>query len=609
MQHQSTPKLPSLCVWLALCVALTCTALAQPKGGSETSKGSSTPAEVTEPSASSDEQSRAVRQADFEFDDAISVRVKSVQVYVRDKKGNPIKGLKAEDFVLLENGRPMSLTNFYEFEAGRRTDEADVPEMTQLERIQANPDEDPRFFSSVPEDRRLYLTIYVDHQNIRPQNRNRVFRDVRAFLRKHIGREDRVQLVTYARSVKVVREWTADASLISQGLFEEERHTGGRTSVDSDRRDIFEAIQDARSLSVLSSRARLFAEEQYNDAQFTLDGLRSVIDNVAGIPGRKALLYVSDGLPMMAGQEVFEAVLERADAGDLNGTGDTSGLRMQSFEYDISARLRSVTAAANANGVTFYTLDAAGLLGRSLRGADMRSTDLSSSIESTWSNNMQGPLMFLASDTGGEFAVNTNNFALALEKMNTDFRDYYSLGYAPPHPGTGREYRIKVQVKGKRGKGIGVIRYANSYRDKSPDKEMQEATLAGLQYGVENNKLGIRLKESQRIARSDGTFMVHIDVQIPLGKIAIIPRTEDVHIAKLQLWVQARDGEGDLSEPQREELPLTIPNADVETIGEKQYSYTMRLIMGAGDQWVSIGVRDALGGDTSVVTQTLKLGS
>lgn len=237
----------------------------------------------------------------------------------------------------------------------------------------------------------------------------------------------------------------------------------------------------------------------------------------------------------------------------------------------------------------------------------MRSTDLSSSIESTWTSNMQDSLMFLAADTGGDFAVNTNNFARALDRMNGDFRDYYSLGYSPPHPGTGREYRIKVEVKGKRAKGIGEIRYANSYRDKSPDKQMEEATLAGLQYGVGANKLGIRLQESERIRRSDGTFVVHVDVLIPLGKLAVLPRNEDTHVAKLEFWVQARDGDGDLSDPARSDLPLTIPAADVPTLDGKYFSYTLPLQMASGDQWISIGVRDAYGGDTSVVTQTFKL--
>lgn len=221
---------------------------------------------------------------------------------------------------------------------------------------------------------------------------------------------------------------------------------------------------------------------------------------------------------------------------------------------------------------------------------------------------MQAPLMFLADETGGQFAVNTNNFDRVFDRMDTDFRYYYSLGYSPPHPGSGREYSVKVDVPGPTGKGL-KIAYAGSYRDKSPEKEMEEAALAALQYGIQSNDLKIELRERERIRRSDGTFVVHVDVLIPLGKVTLLPRGEDVFVTQLQIVVQARDQEGALSDPVRQPLSLTIPKADMATIDGKYYAYTLPLQMAPGDQWLSVGVRDQLGGMTSVVTQVFRLSS
>ena len=546
----------------------------------------------------------------MDFGEIIDVRVKDVIVYVRDKDGNPVTGLTKDDFVLFEDGKPMPITNFYEAVNGERTDRADEPEMTQLERIRSNPELDPRDTSTVPEDERLYLTVYIDHQNIRPQNRNRVFRDLRVFLRESLNREDRVQLLSYTRSLNVVREWTADPALIARALFDEAERTGGRTMVDSDRRDLINDIDEGRNSTILESRARLFAEEQYNDLRFTIDALRETVDNLAGVPGRKALLYVSDGLPMRAGEEMFTALLERGERGGFeSGSSDLTNLRMQSFEYDASSLFRILSSAANANGVTFYTLDAAGLLGRSMRGADMRGSGFSGSLESTWANNMQSPLMFMADDTGGQFAVNTNNFDRVFEKMTTDFRNYYSLGYQPPHPGNGREYRIKVEIPDKRAKGVAEIRHAGSYRDKSPEQEMQEATLAGLQYNLQNNTLGLSLRETERIRSTDGNFVVHVDLLIPLGNVTILPRSEELHVAQLQVWVQARDDDGGLSPTAQQEFAIPVPTADMPTIKDKFYAYSLPLQMAPGDQRLSIGVRDRLGGETSVVTKVFRLSS
>jgi hypothetical protein len=46
--------------------------------------------------------------------ETVDVRVINVDVVVTDRKGNPITGLTKDDFIVLENGRPQNITNFYE---------------------------------------------------------------------------------------------------------------------------------------------------------------------------------------------------------------------------------------------------------------------------------------------------------------------------------------------------------------------------------------------------------------------------------------------------------------------------------------------------------------
>src|SRR4051812_46245170 len=48
---------------------------------------------------------------------SVDVRLINIDVVVTDKKGNPITGLTKDDFVLLENGTPKPITNFYEVQA------------------------------------------------------------------------------------------------------------------------------------------------------------------------------------------------------------------------------------------------------------------------------------------------------------------------------------------------------------------------------------------------------------------------------------------------------------------------------------------------------------
>jgi VWFA-related protein len=538
---------------------------------------------------------------DLAFIDVIDVKVVNLKVYVTDKKGNPITGLSKDDFIIEEDKRPVTVTNFYEFNQGVR--EGDLPVTAERKpSVESHPELRAEPDSEVPPEDQLHVVVYVDHQNIRPNNRNRVFRFVRQFLRQHVDRQDRVMLVSYNRSLKVEREFTSDAQVISRALFDLETHTGGRLSVDSDRRDIINDIEDEIDVSMLVSRAKMFAQEQHNDMQFTLDALKEMVTNLAGIPGRKALLYVSDGLPMRPGEEMFEAVQERVSQGNDNSGGYYSNLRMEAFNYDLSPRFRDLADAANASDVSFYTIDAAGLLGRSIRGADMRGGPLSSNMESTWSNNVQSPLMFMADETGGQFAVNTNNFEGAFERFATDFEHYYSLGFSPSHAGNGRLYRVEVKLKDK---SIGKVRHRQTYRDKSVELEMQEGTKAALQFGTQSNPLGIKLVERDRIRRSDGSYTVHVDVQIPIGELVLLPR-QDFHEARVRIWVQARDAEGGLSDPQMSPLQIQVKPDEVEQARAGYWSYGLPLLLRAGDKWITVGVRDDLGARRSFVTRVLR---
>ncbi len=538
---------------------------------------------------------------ELSYVDVIDVKVVNIKVYVTDKDGNPVTGLTRDDFVIEEDGREVKLTNFYEFREGTR--EGDLPPRPEAPKIESHPELRAEPELEVASEDQLHLIVYVDHHNIRPNNRNRVFRFVRQFLREHVDRQDRVMLVSYNRSIKIEREFTSDPQVVSRALFDLEKHTGGRLTVDSDRRDIINDIEDEIDISLLVSRAKMFAQEQHNDMQFTLDALKEMVSNLAGLPGRKALLYVSDGLPMRPGEEMFEAVSERVNRGGDAGASYYSNLRMEAFSYDLSPRFRDLANTANASDVSFYTIDAAGLLGRSIRGADMRGGPLSSNMESIWNNNVQGSLMFLADETGGQFAVNTNNFEGAFERFAKDFEHYYSLGFSPSHAGNGRLYRIEVKLKDKqRGWSL---RHRQNYRDKSVELEMQEGVKASLQFGAQSNDLGIRLVEKSRMRRSDGTFMVHVDVLIPLGEVTLLP-LQDVHEARLRVWVQARDADGGFSDPVVSPLRIEVAKDEVEQARQGVWAYELPLVMGTGDQWISVGVRDDLGGERSFLTRVLR---
>lgn len=549
------------------------------------------------------------------FEDTVHVKVINVQVFVRDRDGNPVTGLTKDDFVLLEEKRPVPVTNFYEVHERVKVGAAaglvpGEPEPHIIDRPGL-----ARRNYIVPEDERLNLVIYVDHHNIRPQNRNRFFRYVREFLRQHVTRDDRVMLLTFNRSVKVEREFTSDPQLIANALYDLEKHTGGRTMWDSDRADLIRDIgEEDRDYHFVQGRVRIYSQQIYNDMQFTLDGLKDSVVSLAGMPGRKAFLYVSDGLPMRAGADMWDALDQRGRSVD--SIEYNQNFFLDSLQYDSSRRFTDLVNAANANEISFYTVDASGPMGINSRDASMQGMAFSSNIDSVARENVQSSIMYMAEETGGQYIVNTNNFRDGLNRIALDFASYYSLGFQPGHAGTGRTYKIKVELTKEAQERLGLrrdrfVRHRLTYRDKSVDTEMTEGTLAALKLGYEKNDLEISLVKADEIRREErGLYTVHVDVQVPIGEMTLVPvGTEGEHLLRARIWVQALASNGDISPPQVEPFELTIPAGDLERAMESYYTYTLPLIMKEGDQRLTVAVRDEVAGATSFVTRTLRVGA
>ncbi len=549
------------------------------------------------------------------FEDTVHVKVINVQVFVRDRDGNPVTGLTKDDFVLLEQKRPVPITNFYEVH--ERVKVGAVAGLVPGEPEQHIIDRPglARRNYVVPEDERLNLVIYVDHHNIRPQNRNRFFRYVREFLRQHVTRDDRVMLLTFNRSVKVEREFTSDPQMIANALYDLEKHTGGRTMWDSDRADLIRDIgEEDRDYHFVQGRVRIYSQQIYNDMQFTLDGLKDSVISLAGMPGRKAFLYVSDGLPMRAGADMWEALDQRGRSVD--SIEYNQNFFLDSLQYDSSRRFTDIVDTANANEVSFYTVDASGPMGINSRDASMQGMAFSSNIDSVARDNMHSSVMYMAEETGGQYIVNTNNFRDGLNRIALDFASYYSLGFQPGHAGTGRKYNIDVDLTKAAQERLGLkrerfVRHRESYRDKSVDTEMTEGTLAALKLGYEKNDLEISLIKADEIRREErGLYTVHVDVQVPIGEMTLVPvGTEGEHLLRARIWVQALASNGDISPPQVEPFELTIPAGDLERAMESYYTYTLPLIMKEGDQRLTVAVRDEVAGATSFVTRTLRVGA
>lgn len=529
------------------------------------------------------------------FIESVDVNVVNVEVFVTDKKGNRITGLTRDDFELLAQKKPIAITNFYAVEGG-------VARTESGEEIAPPQDLDPRLAADtrrrrVPEEQRLHLIVYVDNLNLRPFSRNRALRYVRTFLRNRLRPGDEVMLVTYERSLHIRHQFTSDPEIIGSALYEVEEMSGMGVHADSDRRDILRDIYEADQINEIRGRATQYAESLFSDMRFSIGALKELVDTLAGLPGRKAILYVSDGLPMRAGDDIFHAMQDRF-------TESSNNVLMDGLRYDLSREFQQLAARANTHRVTFYTLDAAGLRTYSYMDASNASIGGGSKIDQVHFSNIQSSLRMLAQETGGMVLLNTNNFQPLLDRVAEDFDTYYSLGFQPATTESGRYHRFDVNVKGRKGL---VVRTRDGYRDKPISTRMSEGTLAALHYGYQSNPLGIEIQIGEERDHSSGQFLVPVKVRIPIGKLSFLPQAE-MQRGKLRLFVGAKDSEGGLAPIQDIPVPLDIPQDEFERARQQFYEYSMQLIMRQGRQVVAVGVRDEIGSVNGFATRGVSIG-
>jgi VWFA-related protein len=527
------------------------------------------------------------------FIDIVNVKVVNVDVYVTDKKGNPVTGLKQEDFEVFEDRKPIPVSNFYAVEGGRP-----VAGFTP-EKLPEGVPQLPRRIEAVeiPEDQRLHLILYIDNFNIHPHTRNRVLRELRQFLVQSVRREDRVMLVNYNRSLHIEQPFTTDIRRINASLTQMEKFTGFRAMQDSERRDLLDDLNDARDEFTAMSLVRSHAESVFNDLTFTTRALKEFVTMLAGLPGRKAIIYVSDGVPRVAAEEMFHFVE--------NQYSGASAI-LESFNYDATRAFQAVTTAANENRVMFYAVDAAGLRTPEYVSAENRGgPGRGAFIDNVRVANLQSTLYLLADETGGKAIVNRNNVLSALRQVSEELRNYYSLGFQPAHSGDGRLYNLRVKVKRD---GVKVY-HRQTYRDKTVRDEMSDGTMAALHFDYEDNSMDLELEFGESIKRENSRhYSLPIKVHIPLAKVTLVPNGEKL-LGRLKVFVAAKDDQDRLSPVQEQFVPISIPADRMEAALQANFTYSLELLMRDGNQTVSVGVRDEYSAQDSFVTRRVKVGS
>ncbi|HKO55487.1 MAG TPA: VWA domain-containing protein [Thermoanaerobaculia bacterium] len=511
----------------------------------------------------------------------IDVRVISVDVVVTDKRGNVIKGLTKDDFEILENNRLVPITNFYEVE-GTKVKSPDIPQ---------EPEPQPAAGVAVPARQELpdnlkrRIIFYIDNLSLAPFNRNRVFSQMKEFVKNVMRPGDEAMVATFNRSMKVRVPFTKDPVQVQQMLDVIAGESAMGLSNRSERKDIESRVRDASDYTSAIASARTYAASVEHDLRQSVASINALMGTLAGVEGKKILVLTSEGFPMQPGREMFYYIDEVAkERGWQAGSSMLEGMN-----FDAHSLIEDVAKAANANGITMYTVHAGGLAAGSENSAE-NDRPVSFQVSQAALSNTTDSMMMMADLTGGLASIQTNNFKEAFNKINRDLESYYSLGYRAGVERVDRQKNLQVRVKNRNY----IARARQSFVEKSTFAEMSDRVIANLLYRTKANDLKILVKaNTPRLAEND-LYRVPIEVQIPMESLTFLPQGEAGYAGGFDVYVVVGDRNGDMSDVNRQSHQIHIDNDQMAKTKGKYYTYELELLMERGLNKISIGVVDEI---------------
>lgn len=364
-----------------------------------------------------------------------------VDVVVRDKNGNIVRGLKATDFEVLEDGKPQAVSSF-DFEevttaskpmatATSILDEGKVALTTAKPTVVIPAPANAAAPATAPEPpkdpvtkedlagRRLVILLF-DTSSMQPEDVQRAIDSAMKYVETQMTEADLVAIATVSTSLTVLADFTADRVKVQNTLAGLSAASGMATT---EAVATTMATDEAAAAATDETTAETSEFDLFNN-DVRLRALKTLAEQLQDIEQKKAIVYFSAGMQK-------------------SGTDNQVELRL------------AVNAAVRAN-VSIYPVDTRGLQaiipggaasqgsrgGRgAFSGASMRGqvAQLSASQET---------LTTLAADTGGTAFTDTNDFGEAFKRVQRDISAYYIIGYSSTNPALdGRFRRIQVRLK------------------------------------------------------------------------------------------------------------------------------------------------------------------
>jgi len=354
-----------------------------------------------------------------------NTRLVVVDVVATDGKGEPVQDLKADDVRVLEDGNPQKISSF-SFHSGAKIDSA-----TAIT---------------------LPVNVVTNAPTFQASSLNVMLLDT---LNGDFGEQAYVkdQLLKYLSQAKLAHPIA---------LFAMENHLVMLHDFTTDPAVLKSSVEKFRPPArfingeTATSRASAFTtfgdfHTNERDIATTLNQLNALAKTLAAYPGRKNLIWLSEGFPV----NLFPDNTMKTSSTTCNDGSCSTGLARAAVEgtgqgdyKDYALLIKKVSDALMNAQVAVYVVDA-GAVGKDER---MASHDTMRDV---------------ADRTGGKAFIGTNNLTASMTSSVDDGSTYYTLEYYPDNKKWNGQFRT-IQLKSNRP-GIS-LRYRQGYYALDPEK-------------------------------------------------------------------------------------------------------------------------------------------
>jgi len=415
-------------------------------------------------------------------------------VSVKDKKGNPIKGLTGKDFTITEDGVVQTIS-FCEQQSLPDTPSIlvtppggeDIKIYNTLGRTQIS-SETPGTIKY--KDRRL-MALYFDMSSMPNGDQMRALDAAQKFIRENMTSADLVSILRYqGSSVDILLDFTDDRNRLLSVL---------ETMIVGEGQGDAESPGDAST----ADTGAAFGQDDSQFNIFNTDRQLSALQTAAQMLGqlneKKQLVYFASGIR-------------------LNGV-------------DNQAQLHATEDAAIRAGVSFWPIDARGLvaqgpLGDASRGSPGNAgmyTGAAALAVTTGFQQSQDTLYALAGDTGGKALLDYNDLTKGIVEAQHSVSDYYVIGYYTTNKALdGKFRRVKVTVSPELAANLDFRQgyYAGKQFAKFTTADKERQLEEALMLGEPITELTIAM-EINYFQMNKAEYYVPIVVKIPGRELAL----------------------------------------------------------------------------------------